>query len=457
MRRALALLVIALATAAVAAEHDPAARIKAAATAACRGPAPDIDSIAESLPAVIAVEEGPLIVRGRRIGWRGTLRLADGGRIEIERIAPGGRLRRLGVTYYAADVPGLRSAARPSQPKRRLRRSRQADLRTAKAGAGQARPMMTALLGPDCVIGLGRRLIYGPGGRVRALEQLDRDLAPIGTPEPLDPPVPAAGETAKEARGVPVAMVDAGVNYLLPEIARRLARDRAGRPLGYDFWDLDDRPFDSNPARSPFFPQRHGTRTASVLLREAPEARLVPYRYPRPDMSRMAKIVDHAAANGVIIVCITLGSNDIADWRAFAAAARARPEMLFVVSAGNNGRDIDARPVYPAALEAGNIIAVTSADASGRLGRGSNWGRRSVDLLVPGEETPVTDFYGRAGISSGSSFAAPRIAALAARLLAAHPDWRAPELRAAIFARARKTAATAEIVGQGLITNPSAP
>ena len=429
MRRFFALLVIALATTAVAAEHDPAARIKAAAIAACGVTVPDIDRIAETLPAVIEVEEKPLIDRGRRFGWRGTLTLADGGRIEIERIAPGGRLRRLGVTYYAPDA----------------------------AGAGPARPTMTALLGPDCVIGLGRRLLYGPGGRVRALEYLDRDLAPTGTPEPLDPPVPAAGDAAQDTRRVLVAMVDSGVNYLLGEIARRLARDRAGRALGYDFWDLDDRPFDSNPARSPFFPQRHGTRTASVLLREAPEARLVPYRYPRPDMSRMAKIVDHAAANGVIIVCITLGSNDIGDWRAFAAAAAARPEMLFVVSAGNNGRDIDARPVYPAALEAGNIIVVTSADSSGRLARGSNWGKGSVDLLVPGEETPVTDFYGRAGNSSGSSFAAPRIAALAARLLGAHPDWRAPELRAAIFARARKTAATAEIVSQGLIANPTAP
>ncbi|MCH8138191.1 MAG: hypothetical protein IH926_04430 [Proteobacteria bacterium] len=45
----------------------------------------------------------------------------------------------------------------------------------------------------------------------------------------------------------------------------------------------------------------------------------------------------------------------------------------------------------------------------------------------------------------------------AARLLSAHPDWRAPELRAAIFARARKTAATAGIVSQGLIINPSLP
>jgi hypothetical protein len=429
MRRALALLAVAFTTTTVAAERDPAATIKAVASAACHGTAPDIDKIAGTLPAVTGVEEKPLINRGRRVGWRGTLTLADGGRIEIERIAPGGTLRRLGVTYYAP----------------------------AATGAGQARPMMTALIGPDCVIALGRRLVYGPEGRARTLGHLDRDLAPIGTPEPLDPPVPAAEGAAKDAGRVRVAMVDSGVNYLLAEIKGRLARDGAGRALGYDFWDLDERPFDANPARSPFFPQRHGTRTASVLLREAPEARLVPYRYPRPDMSRMAKIVDHAAANGVVIVCITLGSNDIADWRAFAAAAAARPEMLFVVSAGNNGRDIDARPVYPAALEAENIIAVTSADASGRLGRGSNWGKRSVDLLVPGEETPVTDFHGRAAISSGSSFAAPRIAALAARLLGAHRNWRAPELRAAIFNRARKGAATAEIVGQGLIADPSSP
>ncbi len=55
MRRALAVFVIAFATTAVAAEGDPAARIKAAASAACRGTVPDIDKIAETLPAVIKV------------------------------------------------------------------------------------------------------------------------------------------------------------------------------------------------------------------------------------------------------------------------------------------------------------------------------------------------------------------------------------------------------------------
>ncbi|MCP4392403.1 MAG: hypothetical protein GY802_29195 [Gammaproteobacteria bacterium] len=65
------------------------------------------------------------------------------------------------------------------------------------------------------------------------------------------------------------------------------ARDADNRLIGYDFWDMDDRPYDAHPVNSEFFVQRHGTRSASILLREAPAIELVPYRYPRPDMSRM--------------------------------------------------------------------------------------------------------------------------------------------------------------------------
>jgi len=42
----------------------------------------------------------------------------------------------------------------------------------------------------------------------------------------------------------------------------------------------------------------------------------------------------------------------------------------------------------------------------------------------------------------GSSYAVVRITALAACLLAAHPDWRAAELKAALFALARPPADT---------------
>ena len=43
--------------------------------------------------------------------------------------------------------------------------------------------------------------------------------------------------------------------------------------------------------------------------------------------------------------------------------------------------------------------------------------------MTPGEQVPVVDHRGALGKASGSSYAVPRIAAMAARLLAGHPDW----------------------------------
>ena len=83
------------------------------------------------------------------------------------------------------------------------------------------------------------------------------------------------------------------------------------------------------------------------------------------------------------------------------------------------------------------MIVVTSADSFGRLAQGSNWGVKSVDVMVPGERVVVTDHRGTEGRASGSSFAVPRVTAMAARLLAKNPDWKASELKKTILARAR--------------------
>ena len=316
------------------------------------------------------------------------------------------------------------------EPGRHIRRIA-AEVHTIFA-PGEARPVLMAVAGGDCRIDHGRRIEYSDDGRPATLAFLDADLEPSGRSELLDAPVPAG----KDPGGVAVAVVDSGVNYTLPALATRLARDGAGRALGYDYWDMDARPFDLDTSRSPFFPIRHGTRVASILLREAPAARLIPYRYPRPDLGRMADLIADADAKGSTVIALPLGSNKRADWAAFEAAAAARAHLLFIVSAGNNGRDIDAAPVYPAALPLDNLLVVTSADGEGRLAAGSNWGARHVDLMVPGEEQPVIGFRGTPTVSSGSSYAVPRIAAMAARLLDAHPGWRAPELKRAIVARA---------------------
>ena len=299
-------------------------------------------------------------------------------------------------------------------------------------GLGADRPIMMALAGGDCAPRHARAIRYDADGAARDLVHFAADLTTVDSIEPLNPPVPAG----RDPGGVTVAHIDSGVNYLLPEIAARLARDGDGRMLGRDLWDGDARPFDGDHGRSPFFPIRHGTPVASLLIKEAPAVRLLPIRYPRPDMARMAEAVHAAAAAGATIVALPMGSRKRGDWTAFAATATAHPEMLFIISAGNDGRDIDAAPLYPASLPLDNLVVVTSADDFGRLAPGSNWGAVSVDLMVPAERLEVTDYRGARGRASGSSYAVPRVAALAARLLQKHPDWTAADLKRALFARA---------------------
>ncbi|MFK7860247.1 MAG: S8 family serine peptidase [Granulosicoccus sp.] len=245
-----------------------------------------------------------------------------------------------------------------------------------------------------------------------------------------NPPVPQSDATSGMAAfdaAIRVALIDAGVNYLLPEISRSLARDENGELVGYDFWDMDERPFDSHPD-SRGNVQRHGTQTASLLVREAPFVELVPYRYPRPDMSRMAELIAHADQRGVRIIGMPLGGNQREQWDAFERSANDYPHILFVASAGNNGRDIDQQAVYPAALSLPNMVVVTSADDFGRLADGVNWGRVSVDYMVPAEHLQVLRFDGTEGLVSGSSYAVPRVVALAARLLQSEPKLMASEL-----------------------------
>src|SRR5690606_16912477 len=201
------------------------------------------------------------------------------------------------------------------------------------------------------------------------------------------------------------------------------------------YQDLDRRPFDLLMTSDPFFPEHHGTATASLLLEAAPVAKLIPYVHPRRDMSRMPALIDDAARNGVRVLALPLASTDRAEWLPFQAAAERHPEMLFVVAAGNHGRNIDERPVYPAAFSLANMIVVTSASTDGRLTYGVNWGPTSVDLLATGEDLIALDFDGQRRAVSGSSYAAARVGALAACLLADHPDWSTTRLEARSSAR----------------------
>ena len=310
-------------------------------------------------------------------------------------------------------------------------------------------PLMQAQTDGNCMVRAARRIIYENAENI-LLEQLDRDMKTPLWRETLQASWPAG----KDAGGVRIALIDSGLAYDLSLFRNRLARDEASIPIGYDFWDLDALPYDGDTARNVFQPVRHGTPVASIIAREAPDAVFIPYRYPRPDMSRMGEIVEHAAKAGARIISMPLGSRNESDWITFKTAMKMHPNLLAIVSAGNNGQNTDANPLWPSALKLDNIIVVTSSDAFGHLAEGSNWGMMSVDLMVPAENQPVVDFRGAKGRASGTSYAVPRVVALAARILAKSPALSAADLKARIFARTTKPRKDG-LVGVGWIIDPS--
>lgn len=247
-----------------------------------------------------------------------------------------------------------------------------------------------------------------------------------------EPEVPAG----KDPGGVAVAIIDSGVNYTLPAIARRLARNEKGEIMGYDFQDNDKRPFDLVPGQKPGSGRHHGTRVAGIFLREAPGARLIPYRYRAHSFETFAEIVEHIAGCPARIVIMSLGGYQKQDWEKFRQAAQLHPEILFIISAGNDGRNVDENPIYPSGYRLDNTLVVGSTDDFGRLPLSSNWGPMTVDISTPAEGIETFDHTGSRTYVSGSSFAVPRIAALAARLKEKNAGWTAQDIKKAIVALA---------------------
>ena len=125
------------------------------------------------------------------------------------------------------------------------------------------------------------------------------------------------------------------------------------------------------------------------------------------------KAIRYAQANGANICNLSMGTSG------YDRALRqviAESDMLFVVSAGNDGVNTDEKASYPACFDLDNIISVANLQPDGTLCASSNYGARSVDIAVPGTYILSLTSGDSYSYMTGTSMSAPILSASAAML-----------------------------------------
>lgn len=205
---------------------------------------------------------------------------------------------------------------------------------------------------------------------------------------------------------------------------------------GWDFYHDDATVYDSAEEDS------HGTYVASIIgasrnglgmVGVSPKVKIVPLKFMSTEdggsTSDAIRAIEYAASLGVkVINCSWAGTV----YNPALEAAMRHSDILFVCASGNQGKDIDASPVYPACFNLRNVITVGAINNQGDMTAYSNYGRRSVDVLAPGDGIIGLAPENMLMLSDGTSAAAPFVAGEAALIYSVKPNAKANQVADAI-------------------------
>ena len=138
--------------------------------------------------------------------------------------------------------------------------------------------------------------------------------------------------------------------------------------------------------------------------------------------------IEYALRVGAKIINCSFGGPDSSPAVQDAIAEARKQGALIVAAAGNDGANADAKPFYPAAYPDSNVLSVAATDDHDRLASFSNYGATTVDLAAPGDAIGSTYLGSKYVYLSGTSMAAPYVAAAAAMLRQHNSSWDAGDL-----------------------------
>lgn len=161
-------------------------------------------------------------------------------------------------------------------------------------------------------------------------------------------------------------------------------------------------------------------------------------------LSRVIEGIYLAIEQKVNIINMSFGLNTYSKALEEAIRAAAEEGILIVAAAGNTG---DKGVQYPAAYE--EVLAVGSVDKQGEVVEHSAKGEE-IEIVAPGELVRTTGFLGTEMVSSGTSLAAPQVAAVASLIWERDPGVPADFVRD-LLKESANLYGEAESYGNGLV------
>ncbi|MCZ8361686.1 MAG: S8 family serine peptidase, partial [Microcystis sp. LE19-251.1A] len=153
--------------------------------------------------------------------------------------------------------------------------------------------------------------------------------------------------------------------------------------------------------------------------------------------------INYATAKGVKLTNNSWGGGGYSQALYDAINAAGQAGALFIAAAGNDAKNTDTSPSYPASYNLANIISVASTTRTDALSSFSNYGLTSVDLGAPGSEIYSLAPGGGYATLSGTSMASPHVAGAAALLWSQNPTWTAQQVKNALMNTGEPIAALA--------------
>lgn len=251
-------------------------------------------------------------------------------------------------------------------------------------------------------------------------------------------------------KDIVVAVVDTGVDYNhedlkenmwknLKELNGKAGVDDDGNGFvddifGYNFSNNSSNPMDDN---------MHGTHVsgiigashnslgvAGVLKNTSIMAVKFMDHKGRGNLEKALKATKYAVENGAQVVNNSwgsLGHSEILE--TYMAEAGKDKGVVFVAAAGNNYKNLDKSPLYPAAFKIDNQITVAALSPENRMTGFSCYGPKTVHIAAPGRNIISTAPNNEYLVLSGTSMSAPYVTAAVALFKAKNPNVKPVEIR----------------------------